>query len=56
MSKGSKNSSFIPSPFKCVTEYENEFNRKFNENLAEAVADVVKYSVNIIKQNKHGRN
>ena len=38
-----KDSHFIPSPYKVVTSYENEFIRKWNNNLAHAVGDVLKY-------------
>lgn len=36
-------SHFIPSPFPVVTSYENVFIKKFNDNLAGAVAEVLKY-------------
>ena len=36
-------SHFIPSPFPIVTSYENAFIKKFNDNLAGAVAEVLKY-------------
>lgn len=42
-----KDSHFIPSPFKVVTEYENKFIEEFNENLAEAVTDVFKYTAKV---------
>lgn len=38
-----KNGHFIPSPFPVVTEYENAFLKSWNENTAEAVAEVLKY-------------
>ena len=38
-----KDSHFIPSPFKVVTEYENKFISEYNTNLSGAVADVLKY-------------
>lgn len=38
-----KDSHFIDSPFKTVTEYESAFVTEFNNNLAGAVADVLKY-------------
>lgn len=38
-----KDSHFIPSPFPVVTDYENEFVREFNRNMAGAVAEVLKY-------------
>lgn len=38
-----KDSHFIPSPYKCVTQYENAFIKEFNNNLSETVADVLKY-------------
>jgi len=38
-----KDSHFIPSPFKVVTEYENKFISEYNANLSGAVADVLKY-------------
>ena len=37
---------FIPSPFKAVTQYENAFVRAWNNNMAEAVAEVLKYIAN----------
>ena len=37
---------FIPSPFKAVTQYENAFVRAWNNNIAEAVAEVLKYIAN----------
>ena len=37
---------FIPSPFKVVTQYENAFVRAWNNNMAEAVAEVLKYIAN----------
>lgn len=33
----------IPAPYKVITQYENEFIKIFNDNMAEAVADVLKY-------------
>lgn len=42
MAKG-KDKHFIPSPFPCVTSYENAFIKAFNDNVSEAVADVLKY-------------
>nr|DAP89610.1 MAG TPA: hypothetical protein [Caudoviricetes sp.] len=38
-----KNNHFIPSPFPAVTAYENEFVKVWNNNTAEAVAEVLKY-------------
>lgn len=38
-----KNGHFIPSPFPTVTAYENEFVKVWNNNTAEAVAEVLKY-------------
>lgn len=38
-----KNGHFIPSPFPAVTTYENEFVKVWNNNTAEAVAEVLKY-------------
>lgn len=44
MAKKEKHEShFIPSPFPIVTSYENAFIKKFNDNLAGAVAEVLKY-------------
>ena len=44
MTKKEKHEShFIPSPFPVVTSYENAFIKKFNDNLAGAVAEVLKY-------------
>ena len=39
-----KDSHFIPSPFRVVTSYENAFIKAWNDNLASAVADVLKYT------------
>lgn len=41
--KKQKQSHFIPSPFPAVTEYENTFVKVWNENTANAVAEVLKY-------------
>jgi len=41
--KHDKDSHFIPSPFKVVTQYENHFIKVWNDNNAEAVAEVLKY-------------
>lgn len=38
-----KNGHFIPSPFPAVTAYEDEFVKVWNNNTAEAVAEVLKY-------------
>lgn len=44
MGKRKKHDShFIPSPFSVVTSYENAFIKKFNDNLAKSVAEVLKY-------------
>lgn len=40
------NTHFIPSPFKVVTQYENAFVRAWNDNMAKAVAGVLKYIAN----------
>lgn len=37
---------FIPSPYKVVTEYENELKKKWDENTANAVAEILKYIAN----------
>lgn len=42
-----KDSHFIPSEYKAVTEYEDEFIALFNSNLAAAVTDVLKYIAKI---------
>ena len=42
-----KDSHFIPSPYKTVTSYENAFIKDWNETLALAVKDVIKYIANI---------
>lgn len=34
---------FIPSPFKVVTSYEDGFIKRWNDEQAAAVADVLKY-------------
>lgn len=41
--KETKHNHFIPSPFPAVTAYENEFVKVWNNNTAEAVAEVLKY-------------
>lgn len=41
--KEQKHSHFIPSPYPAVTEYENTFVKEWNNNTAEAVAEVLKY-------------
>lgn len=41
--KEQKHSHFIPSPYPAVTEYENAFVKEWNDNIAEAVAEVLKY-------------
>lgn len=41
--KQTKDSHFIPSPLPAVTEYENTFVKVWNENTANAVAEVLKY-------------
>lgn len=41
--KEQKHSHFIPSPYPAVTEYENAFVKEWNDNTAEAVAEVLKY-------------
>lgn len=38
-----KDSHFIASPYKVVTEYENEFISEFNDNLSGAVSEILKY-------------
>ena len=44
MAKKEKHESrFIPSPYPVVTSYENALIKKFNDNLASAVAEVLKY-------------
>ena len=35
--------TFTSSPFQVVTQYEKEFIRKWNENTANAVAEVIQY-------------
>ena len=40
------NTHFIPSPFKVVTQYENAFVRAWNDNMAKAVSEVLKYIAN----------
>lgn len=41
--KYTKDSHFLPSPFKVVTSYENAFIKRWNDEQAAAVADVLKY-------------
>lgn len=41
--KEQKHSHFIPSPYPAVTEYENTFVKEWNNNTAEAVAEVLQY-------------
>ena len=40
---------FIPSPYKVVTEYENAFIKKWNETMAEAFVEVLKYMAEATK-------
>ena len=51
-----KDDHFLPSPYKVVTSYENAFIKKWNDNMAEAVSDVLKYVAKVtadeIKQSK----
>ena len=57
--KQTKESHFIPSPFPAVTEYENTFVKVWNENTANAVAEVLKYmaqaTASAIKETKEGK-
>lgn len=57
--KQTKDSHFIPSPFPVVTEYENTFVKVWNENTANAVAEVLKYmaqaTASAIKETKEGK-
>jgi hypothetical protein len=41
---------FIPSPYKVVTEYENEFIKAWNDTMAEAFVEVLKYIAKETKQ------
>lgn len=41
--KHSHDDHFLPSPFPVVTAYENQFIKEFNNNIAGAVAEVLKY-------------
>lgn len=41
--KHTKDSHFLPSPFKVVTAYEKAFVKRWNDEQAAAVADVLKY-------------
>lgn len=43
MVRGDKKVGILPSPYSVVTSYENAFVKKFNDNIAVAVADVLKY-------------
>lgn len=51
-----KDKHFIPSPYKTVTQYENEFVSEWNKNTAQAVSELLKYvakeTANIINKNK----
>ena len=38
-----KDSHFIPSPFKAVNQYEDQFVKEWNESAAKAVAELLKY-------------
>jgi len=38
-----KHSHFIPSPFKCVTQYENQFIKDWNGNTAKAMKEVLEF-------------
>lgn len=48
--KHQKDSHFIPSPLPVVTQYENEFVRGWNENMAKAVGEILKYIANQTSQ------
>lgn len=54
--KEHKHSNFIPSPYFVVTEYENDFIKKWRSNTSEAVAEVLKYmakaTASAIKESK----
>jgi hypothetical protein len=54
--KQTKESHFIPSEFPTVTQYENSFIKKWNQNTTGAVAEVLKYIAKVtasaIKDNK----
>ena len=57
--ENNKHSHFIPSPYKCVTQYENTLIKEWNKNTAEAVAEVLKYmaqaTASAIKETKEER-
>jgi hypothetical protein len=44
--KHQKDSHFIPSPLPAVTQYENDFVRRWNENMSKAMGEVLKYIAN----------
>ena len=44
-----KHNHFIPSPYKVVTEYENAFIKKWNETMAAAFVEVLKYMAEATK-------
>ena len=46
--KHTKDSHFLPSPFKVVTSYENAFIKRWNDEQAAAVADVLKYIAKVV--------
>ena len=48
--KKTQDNHFIPSPFKTVTEYENKFIRLWNETMAKAFVEVLKYMAKATKQ------
>jgi len=48
--KNNSDVHFLASPFKVVTEYEDEFINQFNQNLSGAVNEVLSYIANKTKE------
>jgi hypothetical protein len=44
-----EHNNFIPSPYKVVTEYENAFIKEWNETMAAAFVEVLKYMATATK-------
>lgn len=48
MGKPKHESHFIPSPFKVVTEYEDEFIKEWKKNTDNALTEVVKFIADLV--------
>lgn len=52
MGKPKHENHFIPSPFKVVTEYEDEFIKEWKKNTNNALTEVVKFIADLVKDNE----